>query len=48
MIWYCKNDEYLFPDSMDTWRNNRKRGVWFKVHLNQCDWVPILIKVNKR
>ncbi|ENN76585.1 hypothetical protein YQE_07034, partial [Dendroctonus ponderosae] len=37
-----------FPDklknSLNTWRTDKKRGVWFKVHLDQCEWVPILIK----
>lgn len=31
-------------NSLTAWRNNKKRGIWFKVHLNQVDWVPILVK----
>ncbi|KAF7278378.1 hypothetical protein GWI33_008507 [Rhynchophorus ferrugineus] len=42
----CSVEEFTdkLKNSMDTWKNDGKRGVWFKVHLNQCDWVPILVK----
>lgn len=36
-----------FLDSLELWKNLKKRGVWFRVHTNQSDWVPILVKVTK-
>ncbi|CAG9774080.1 unnamed protein product [Ceutorhynchus assimilis] len=42
----CENTEFVekLKASLDSWRSSKKRGIWFKVHLNQCDWVPVLIK----
>ncbi|XP_066153059.1 uncharacterized protein [Euwallacea fornicatus] len=38
----------VFPDklknSLELWKNTKKRAVWFKVYLDQSDWVPILVK----
>ncbi|CAG9865264.1 unnamed protein product [Phyllotreta striolata] len=31
-------------DSLKVWSDNEYRGIWFKVHLNQSDWVPELAK----
>lgn len=34
-------------DSLELWRCQKKRAVWFRVHLDHSDWVPILAKVNQ-
>ncbi|XP_044760555.1 nudix hydrolase 8 isoform X2 [Coccinella septempunctata] len=31
-------------ESLDYWRENNKRTIWFKVYLEQSDWVPHLAK----
>ncbi|KAJ8957364.1 hypothetical protein NQ318_004843 [Aromia moschata] len=31
-------------DSLHLWRENGNRGIWFRVHLDQSDWVPVLAK----
>ncbi|XP_019872061.1 uncharacterized protein LOC109600357 isoform X2 [Aethina tumida] len=31
-------------ESLNTWRKEGKRGIWFKVNLAQSDWVPVLAK----
>ncbi|KAL1497739.1 hypothetical protein ABEB36_008646 [Hypothenemus hampei] len=42
----CDVEEFSckLKSSLETWRANKKRGIWFKVHLDQCDWIPILVK----
>ncbi|XP_050300711.1 uncharacterized protein LOC126739189 [Anthonomus grandis grandis] len=42
----CETSEFIkkLSTSLDTWRSQKKRGIWFKVHLNQSEWVPLLIK----
>ncbi|XP_057669611.1 uncharacterized protein LOC130901928 [Diorhabda carinulata] len=30
--------------SLLNWRESGHRGIWFKVHLNQSDWIPVLVK----
>ncbi|XP_044272523.1 nudix hydrolase 2 isoform X2 [Tribolium madens] len=35
-------------NSLKKWRENGYRGVWFKVYLDQSDWVPILAKKGFR
>lgn len=37
----------MFLDSLEKWREKGLRGVWFKVSLEQSDWVPVLAKVFK-
>lgn len=39
-----KEFQEKLENSISVWRNDKKRGIWFKVHLNQSDWVPILVK----
>lgn len=36
--------EETLLDSLDHWMEHKKRGIWFKVYLNQTNWVPILAK----
>ncbi|XP_060522100.1 uncharacterized protein LOC132699423 isoform X2 [Cylas formicarius] len=31
-------------NSLTLWRDTKKRGIWFRVHLEQADWVPVLAK----
>ncbi|XP_030768077.1 nudix hydrolase 8 isoform X2 [Sitophilus oryzae] len=42
----CSLEEFSvkLKRSLEAWISSGKRGVWFRVHLNQCDWVPILVK----
>ncbi|CAH1100656.1 unnamed protein product, partial [Psylliodes chrysocephalus] len=37
---FCKK----LDDSLKIWTENELRGIWFKVHLNQSEWVPVLAK----
>ncbi|KAJ8923125.1 hypothetical protein NQ315_001678 [Exocentrus adspersus] len=43
---HCDIDEFpkRLEDSLKFWEANGKRGIWFKVHLNHSEWVPILAK----
>ncbi|KAK9883791.1 hypothetical protein WA026_001987 [Henosepilachna vigintioctopunctata] len=34
----------LLKESITQWKKNNKRTIWFKVHLDQSDWVPLLAK----
>ncbi|XP_008197132.1 nucleoside diphosphate-linked moiety X motif 6 isoform X2 [Tribolium castaneum] len=34
--------------SLKKWRESGYRGVWFRVHLDQSDWVPVLAKKGFR
>lgn len=40
----CSPDEFslILKNSLSHWTENRKRGIWFKVHLNSSFWVPEL------
>ncbi|XP_072381265.1 uncharacterized protein [Diabrotica undecimpunctata] len=42
----CEDQEFpqKLKDSLKAWTENGNRGIWFKVHLSQSDWVPILAK----
>lgn len=42
----CSIEEFKekLKNSLAMWRSNEKRGIWFKVHLNQSQWVPILVE----
>ncbi|XP_063903592.1 uncharacterized protein LOC135123026 isoform X2 [Zophobas morio] len=35
-------------NSIKKWRDDGRRGIWFKVHLDQSDWVPVLVKKGFR
>lgn len=32
--------------SLSHWAKEKIRGVWFRVHLQNAEWVPILAKVS--
>lgn len=32
----------IFVESLDFWRENKNRAIWFHVYKKQADWVPIL------
>ncbi|CAH1154666.1 unnamed protein product [Phaedon cochleariae] len=34
----------ILGDSLKHWKEIGNRGIWFKVHLNQSEWVPVLVK----
>lgn len=36
----------ILLDSLRYWTDNKKRGIWFKVHLNSSHWVPELVNNN--
>ncbi|KAK8403663.1 hypothetical protein O3P69_000036 [Scylla paramamosain] len=36
--------EQMLQASLDQWRKERVRGVWFRVDLRHADWVPVLAK----
>nr|XP_023020147.1 nudix hydrolase 2 isoform X1 [Leptinotarsa decemlineata]XP_023020148.1 nudix hydrolase 2 isoform X1 [Leptinotarsa decemlineata]XP_023020149.1 nudix hydrolase 2 isoform X1 [Leptinotarsa decemlineata] len=43
----CENVEQFsrkLEDSLEFWKQNGKRGLWFKVNLKHTDWVPVLAK----
>ncbi|KAJ8939839.1 hypothetical protein NQ314_010968 [Rhamnusium bicolor] len=42
----CDINEFAkkLEDSLEFWKENGKRGIWFRVHLDQSDWVPVLTK----
>ncbi|KAJ8986157.1 hypothetical protein NQ317_005630 [Molorchus minor] len=43
----CENVDELakkIEDSLEFWKENGNRAVWFRVHLSQADWVPVLAK----
>lgn len=42
----CKAEEFAnkLQNSLELWRCQKKRAVWFRVHLDHSDWVPILAK----
>lgn len=35
-------------ESLKLWIKQGNRGIWFRVHLNQSDWIPILVKKGFR
>ncbi|KAG5870511.1 hypothetical protein JTB14_004003 [Gonioctena quinquepunctata] len=39
-------DEFAdkLKETLEIWEQNGKRGIWFKVHHAQADWVPVLAK----
>lgn len=39
------NFEIKLKDSLQHWIEANRRGIWFKVHLKDASWVPILAKV---
>lgn len=39
-----KNCSIPLLESLKNWRETNKRGIWFRVHLDQSDWVPILVR----
>uniref|UniRef100_A0A1Y1LNX9 Pre-nudix hydrolase domain-containing protein n=1 Tax=Photinus pyralis TaxID=7054 RepID=A0A1Y1LNX9_PHOPY len=43
----CELPNFLatLEESMKVWETSKKRGIWFKVDIQQSDWVPILAKV---
>lgn len=52
---YIYSNEQSFPieelpkkleESLKEWENLRKKTIWFKINLEQSEWVPILAKVN--
>lgn len=45
-IYRSKKVNLTITDSLELWRCQKKRAVWFRVHLDHSDWVPILAKVN--
>ncbi|XP_033350342.1 nudix hydrolase 8 [Bombus vosnesenskii] len=30
--------------SLQKWKENKKRTIWFRVHLPQSEWIPLLVK----
>ncbi|KAG8230893.1 hypothetical protein J437_LFUL002924 [Ladona fulva] len=40
----CSSADFpiVLSESMNRWKTNNVRGVWFKVFLKHADWVPIL------
>ncbi|KAL3273828.1 hypothetical protein HHI36_015255 [Cryptolaemus montrouzieri] len=40
----CSDFAKKLEASLDYWKSEKKRTVWFRVHLNQTEWVPILAK----
>ncbi|XP_031352463.1 nudix hydrolase 10 isoform X2 [Photinus pyralis] len=42
----CELPNFLatLEESMKVWETSKKRGIWFKVDIQQSDWVPILAK----
>lgn len=41
----CLPDKFtsILQKSLSYWTESRKRGIWFKVHLNSSHWVPELV-----
>lgn len=35
----------FITESLDYWINQKRRGIWFRVHKEESAWVPILIEV---
>lgn len=33
---------YICIDSLEQWTKDKKRAVWFRVHIPNTEWVPIL------
>lgn len=33
-----------FSDSMSNWQKDKKRAIWFRVHLSEADWIATLAK----
>lgn len=40
------NPVFIVLGSLDYWISNKKRGIWFKVNLQESSWVPYLAKVS--
>lgn len=42
----CDPTEFAkkLEESLEFWKNSGKRGIWFRVHLDHSEWVPILAK----
>lgn len=34
-------------ESLKTWNDANKRGIWFKIALEHCEFIPLLAKVLK-
>lgn len=32
----------FFVESLETWIEQKKRAIWFKIHRDQAAWVPVL------
>lgn len=41
-----KYSSIYFSDSLKKWTDERKRCIWFKVHISDAYWVPLLANVN--
>lgn len=39
--------ESMLKDSLEFWTKENRRAIWFKVHLKDSFWVPVLAKVTK-
>ncbi|XP_020294816.1 nudix hydrolase 7 [Pseudomyrmex gracilis] len=46
----CDNKVFTqrLKDSLEQWTKDRKRAVWFRVHIPHSDWVPLLTKQGFR
>lgn len=42
----CHNEDFKskLERSLDYWKENHKRGIWFRVNLSESDWIPVLAK----
>lgn len=37
---------YYILESLEKWLSAKRRAVWFKVRIEESDWVPTLAKVS--
>ncbi|EZA56407.1 hypothetical protein DMN91_009843 [Ooceraea biroi] len=44
----CDNKIFIqrLKDSLEQWSKDRKRAIWFRVHIPHAEWVPILTKMG--
>jgi hypothetical protein len=43
---YIKCSINIFVDSLEQWIKDRKRAIWFRVHIPHAEWIPILTKME--
>lgn len=41
---YLFFNKRFFIASLNTWSEQKKRTVWFHVHLSHSEWIPILVQ----